>query len=152
MSKLKQWLKLIFRYPKLGGHDVSYDAYWRSRGLDSKSRLNSFQKKRADLALKRIEGNSVILDVGCGSGALLCYIDRAKSMKRLIGVDVSEKALTFARENGIEALKVDISKPETLEGLPAADYVLMFEVIEHFPNSEDLLMWAARHAKRGVFF
>lgn len=152
MSKLKQWLKLIFSYPKLGIHDVSYDAYWRSRGLDSKVKLNSFQKKRADLSLRHLEGNSIVLDVGCGNGALLVYINNIKSMRKLIGIDISEKALAFAGENNIETIKGDISKLETFEKLPPADYVLMFEVIEHFPDSEGLLKWAVRHAKRGVFF
>jgi len=152
MSKLKHWLKLIFSYPKLGNHDISYDAYWQSRGLNSKSKLNSFQKKRADLTLKHIERESVVLDVGCGSGALLAYIDNLKPMKKLIGVDVSEKALAFAKENNIETIRGNISSLEILEKLPPADYILMFEVIEHFPNSEDLVKWAVRHAKNGVFF
>lgn len=152
MAKLRQWLRLIFRYPKLGIHDASYDAYWQARGLDSKTRLNSFQKKRADLVLKRIEKDSVVLDVGCGSGALLAYVNGVKPMKRLIGMDISEKALAFARENGVETVKGDISDLETLNKFPKADYVLMFEVIEHFPNSEELIKWAAGHAKKGVFF
>lgn len=152
MSRLKQWLKLIFTYPKLGAYDVSYDAYWQARGLDSKTRLNSFQKKRADFTLKEVKGDSVILDIGCGNGALLSYINGIKPMKKLIGVDVSEKALAFARENKIEAVSADISKIEELKKLPPADYILMFEVIEHFPNSEDLIKWARGHAKSGVFF
>lgn len=143
---------MIFSYPKLGTHDVSYDDYWRARGLDSKLKLNSFQKKRADLTLKEVEKNRVVLDVGCGNGALLFYINGIKPMKKLIGVDVSEKALTLAKENNIETIKGDISKLEILEKLPSADYILMFEVIEHFPNSEDLINWANQHAKKGVFF
>lgn len=149
---LKQLLKLIFIYPKLEAHDVSYNTYWHFRGLDSKMKLNSFQKKRADLALGHLEKNSLVLDVGCGNGALLSYINSIKPMKKLIGIDISEKALVFAEENNIETIKGDISKLETLEKLPAADYILMFEVIEHFPNSEHLIKWAARHAKKGMFF
>ncbi len=149
---LKQWVKLIFVYPKLKVHDASYDAYWQSRGLDSKVKLNSFQKKRVDLTLVYLDENSTILDIGCGNGALLAYLNRAKQMEKLIGVDVSEKALAFAKENNIETIKGDISSLEILEKLPLADYILMFEVIEHFPNSEDLIKWAAKHAKKGVFF
>ena len=104
------------------------------------------------MALKHIENKSVILDVGCGNGALLFYINSIKPMKKLIGIDVSEKALTFAKENNIETIKGDISKLETLEKLPAADYTLMFEVIEHFSNSENLIKWGIQNAKKGVFF
>lgn len=152
MWRLKQFVKLIFAYPKLGAHDVSYNTYWHSRGLDSKIKLNSFQKKRADLTLGHLEKNSVILDVGCGNGALLCYINSIKPMKKLFGIDISEKALAFAEENNIEIVLGDISKIDTLNKLPAADYILMFEVIEHFLNSEDLIKWAVQHAKKGVFF
>lgn len=149
---MKQWLKLIFRYPKLGTHDISYDAYWRSRGLDSKVKLNSFQKKRVDLTVRHLEGDSTVLDVGCGNGAMLRYLNSIKPMKKLIGIDVSEKALVLAKENNIQAIRGDISNLETLKGLPPADYILMFEVIEHFPGSEGLIKWAVGHAKRGVFF
>lgn len=149
---LKQWVRLIFVYPKLEVHDVSYNTYWHSRGLDSKIKLNSFQKKRAGLTIGYLEENSVILDVGCGNGSLLNYINSIKPMEKLIGIDISEKALAFAEENNIEIVLGDISRIETLEGLPPADYILMFEVIEHFPNSEDLIKWAVQHAKKGVFF
>ncbi len=152
MSRLKQWLKLILFYPKLETHDVSYDTYWHFRGLDSKTKLNSFQKKRADLTLRYLEKNSSVLDIGCGNGALLSYINSVKPMDKLIGIDISEKALAFAGENNIETIMGDISKTETLNKLPGADYILMFEVIEHFSNSEDLIKWAVQHAKKGVFF
>ncbi|MEK7659304.1 MAG: class I SAM-dependent methyltransferase [Patescibacteria group bacterium] len=152
MSKLKEWLKLIFSYPKLGVHDFSYDVYWQARGLNSKTSLNSFQKKRANLTLQYLEKNSLVLDVGCGNGALLSYINNIKPMKKLIGIDVSEKALAFAKDNNIETINGDISKFDTLKNLPSADYILMFEVIEHFPNSEDLIRWAVINAKKGVFF
>lgn len=148
----KQWLESVFVYPKMGERDENYEKYWEERGASAGRSLNRFQKKRAELVLKYIEPNSVVMDVGCGNGGTLLFINDCKPMKKLIGVDLSPSALAMARENGIEAITADISKQIELDRLPSADYVILFEALEHLPNSEEVLGWAVGHAQKGVFF
>lgn len=48
-------------------------------------------------ALNRIApGNASVLDLGCGDGALLSSLDRARSRKMMVGVDRSQFALELA--------------------------------------------------------
>ena len=136
----------------MGKGELNYNSYWQKRRLGIKTQLNSFQKKRADMALKYLKENSSIIDIGCGSGLVLEYINQRKSMSNLIGVDVSEDALNIARQKGIEVILKDISETKNLKSLPPADYIFLFEIIEHLPHSEDLLMWAVENAKKGIFF
>lgn len=166
----KLWLGSVFVYPKMGEKDEKYEAYWQERGVNPHTQkaqaveprdssgacfgvgVNSFQKKRAELTVKYIEPDSVVMDVGCGNGGTLLFINDRKATRKIIGVDFSSGVLALARESGIETHSADISKTEELAKLPAADYILLFEVLEHLPNSEDVLRWATNHARKGVFF
>lgn len=164
----KQWLGSVFVYPKMGERDEKYEKYWEKRlgpihkwdrsERQAQNRVpfmcgaNSFQKKRAEMAAKYIEPDSVVMDIGCGNGGTLLHINGRKPLKKMIGVDFSLNVLAAAHESGIETIAADISKPEELVKLPAADYILLFEVLEHLPNSEEVLSWAADLARKGVFF
>ncbi|MEK7536888.1 MAG: methionine biosynthesis protein MetW [Patescibacteria group bacterium] len=149
---LKKWLKELFIYPALKDNDPDYTLYWKERKSASQKPLNSFQKKRADFVVKAIESGSSVIDVGCGDGGILFYINQRKKLGRMIGVDFSKEVLALAKEKGIEILNLDISKVEELNRLPQADYVFLFEVIEHLSNSEEILKWAFKNSKKGVFF
>lgn len=133
--------------------DDQYNEYWENRGLKTADQLNSFQKTRAEFVLKTIKENSTILDIGCGNGAILSYINSKKKLARLMGIDFSDKALNLADKNGIETIRKDISALSEDDGnIFEADHILMFEVLEHIIDSEKLLAWAIKNAKSGVFF
>ena len=148
----KQFIVSLFHYPKLQWRGTDYDDYWRHRKLTAQTPLNSFQKKRADLAIRYLEKNTSVLDLGGGNGRVLLYINNTKSLAKMTVADISEEALKMAEENGIQAMRVDISKQETLKDIPSVDYIFMFEILEHIPNSEEMLEWALDKAKKGVFF
>ncbi len=148
---LKQRLRDVFRYPVVQLDDTSYNTYWHERNLRVDS-LNNFQKERARMAADSMKQGSSILDIGCGNGAILCAIHAQKTMKELIGVDVSDDALALASANGIRPIKANITSDQEREVLPRTDYICLFEVIEHVQSSERLIQWAYSHAYRGVFF
>lgn len=148
----KKSIKSIFVYPKLNIHDKNYEEYWDHRHLNAQTPLNSFQVRRLLLASSYIEEGSVITDIGAGNGLILSHLKQKKSLAKLIAVDISDRALKSAQENGLDVFKANISDVEELKNLPETDYILFFEVLEHIPNSEDVLLWALRKAKKGVFF
>src|SRR5215211_4389296 len=71
-----------------------------------------------------------ILDVGCGTGANLLLLAKYGDGE---GVDVSEDALAFCRERGLEKVKLGAG-----EELPyddgTFDLVTAFDVVEHMDN------------------
>jgi len=71
-----------------------------------------------------------ILDVGCGTGANLLMLSQYGDAE---GVDVSEDALAFCRERGLEKVRLGAG-----EELPyddgTFDLVTAFDVVEHMDN------------------
>ena len=71
-----------------------------------------------------------ILDVGCGTGANLLMLSQYGDAE---GVDVSEDALSFCRERGLE--KVTLGAGEALPYDDATfDLVTAFDVVEHMDD------------------
>lgn len=80
-----------------------------------------------------------ILDVGCGTGGLL---DDIQAMGECKGVDLSEKALAYCREKGLQVQKGSAEK------LPFPDkyfnVVILSDVLEHVRDDRQALAEARR--------
>jgi SAM-dependent methyltransferase len=75
---------------------------------------------------------SSIVDVGCGSGALLAALKR-HGVPTLLGLESSPEGLDLARRRGIDARFCDLGHPFTLNS--DFDLALCLEVAEHLPES-----------------
>jgi 2-polyprenyl-3-methyl-5-hydroxy-6-metoxy-1,4-benzoquinol methylase len=155
----KKWLEAVFKYPvQIIDPSVSqdYDAYWSVKRGKRLGDLSSWQKERADFIL-RVLGNGTesvtIGDIGCGDGSILHYMQQALPGRvNCHGYDNSERALSYAREYGIETTKLDVSiRGEDTHILPA-DYYLLLETLEHIPHSEYVLTELFKKVKKGIFF
>lgn len=64
-----------------------------------------------------------------------------RSARRAIGLDLDSESVERARTEGLEAHQVDCTDPEAVSrlGLPAADLIILGEVIEHVGNPGGLL-------------
>ena len=82
------------------------------------------------------ERGSAILELGCGHGALLYALQRARSWNAK-GVDGSPEQVNAARKLGIDGVR-EGGVMETLEATTASslDVVVAFDLIEHFTKSE----------------
>lgn len=80
--------------------------------------------------------DAVVLDLGCGHGALL-YFAREAGYRRLQGIDVSPQQVAVAHRLGIEGVEQG-DLMATLVNLPESsqDVVIAFDVIEHFTKDE----------------
>lgn len=154
---LKVWWHLMTGYPveTLRVIEAShYDEYWRSKRAGDLSRLSDWQKMRADIALRALphaEAGLVIGDIGSGPGSVLAYIVRSLPGARGIGYDLSALAVEHLQSLGFDGVEFDVRDPAQLSRIKAADYNLLFEIIEHVPHSEALLRAALASARRGVF-
>jgi 2-polyprenyl-3-methyl-5-hydroxy-6-metoxy-1,4-benzoquinol methylase len=151
---LKTWKYLMFDYPTINLGPIDYDSYWKEKRGDAMGELSDWQIERAKFTNFQISPrkNLTIVDVGCGDGSILNFLNKQLSFSKMYGVDVSKFALTRAKEFGIYTIETDITKKEMLSSIPRADYILMFEILEHVSHSEEFLLEMYKNSNEGVFF
>jgi 2-polyprenyl-3-methyl-5-hydroxy-6-metoxy-1,4-benzoquinol methylase len=80
--------------------------------------------------------NIRILDLGCGHGAFLCFLQLA-GYQDIHGVDVSAEQVALAHKLGINAIeRQDISLYLTTVEDETVDIVLLMDVLEHLTRQE----------------
>jgi len=98
-----------------------------------------FINKRAEIALKYIEPEDTVLDIGCGEGYIT---NQAKDhCKKIVGIDYSDDALKTARERyDLECYHMSSTNLVFEQG--SFDKVLCFELIEHLTRIQAIKMLA----------
>lgn len=151
LSKIKRAYNRIFGYPSFQITITNYDAYWEKKRGEHMGTLNAFQHKRVEFVASRIKEGTRILDFGAGDGAVLMALRRKKKFHP-IAVDISAKAISFLKSNGIDAMLTDPTSTDYIDHLPQADYILLLEVLEHMQNPEKFLLAMRDKCKRSIFF
>ena len=104
-----------------------YDAYWTER-----QDLNVIQE-RWRIASEVIREGATVLDVGCGSGEFLSFLQRTRPDLKASGADYSPVSVEMTKERGFDAFQLDLAN----DTIPSQyDYVTCFETIEHIPDAE----------------
>lgn len=146
--KAFQALRSLFVYPSGGVLGLDYDRYWETKTFAASTGLSSWGADRARIIGGIVRRGERVIDVGCGSGALLTALTQSHDIEA-IGVDTSFLAVAEAQRRGVEAVQASVT-----DGLPEAlgrtDWVIMCEVLEHLPEPEVLLLEAVRRAEQGV--
>ena len=153
---LKVWWQILFAYPQrtLDPQGLRYDAYWKDKRGSAVGALSDWQKARADLIRRLIEGKDPISlgDIGCGGGSTLEYLGRHLRVTERTGYDISAVALEQVEASGSKAVALDVGNRDDLGRIEEADYLLLLEVLEHVPHAEQVLAVAYAKAHQGVFF
>jgi SAM-dependent methyltransferase len=135
-----------FRVPPLNAH---YEGAYDSRALAWR-RLGAAEKARN---LRRLLGPGrpeSVLEVGCGTGALLATLASAGCGSRHVGVDVADPATHT--DPLAAALDLRAYDGHTLPfGDHSFDLVVASHVIEHVPEPRRLLAEMVRVARRWIY-
>lgn len=118
------------RQPNFPRETFDYERYWEARGR------TTGLPNRVLIFAEWIAEGSRVLEVGCGDGAGAEYLARARGC-RVLAVDVSERAVRFARERGVDAHQRDVVRDPFPRD--TFDYVVLSEVLEHVPLPEEVL-------------
>ncbi len=151
---IKEDIKRLRKYPEVSlgiDYKVDYTKYWEKRGRRDKAILSVWQKDRALHISNILQKGDIIMDVGCGDGALLKFLVDEKGVKG-IGVDMNDSILENARQLGIETVECDITKIESLNNLPQVDYIMGLEILEHMHNPEEFIIKMLPKARKGMIF
>lgn len=88
----------------------------------------------------QLAGAKRILDVGCGSGIFLDYLQRQMSDTQLYGSDLNTELLTSLAARGFSTLHGDLDQIKERSGEVAPfDAICMLQVLEHASDPIDML-------------
>ena len=137
-----------------------YEDYWRRREQEGRLHVlpDMWVPGRVALAIDMMQSVGIasdmsVLDVGCGEGVLGKLLREAwvsDHTVRIVGVDISRRALAYAKEYYDEVVEANVERDEWAArfGSEAFDCVVVLETLEHLFNPGATLAQIARVLKR----
>lgn len=120
-------------YQQVYQRDLNDQAEWLRRG--AREKVNSIER------LLKINGirPKTILELGCGTGAVIMECQRRELAERYIAVDYSQEAIQYLREHSssIQAIAADITAAPPLS--QQCDVLILSHVIEHLEHPDEFL-------------
>ncbi len=114
-----------------------FDRYWLSTDTFISDARSLEKASIVDTLLGAVEGE--ILDAGCGRGIVAAFLTARG--REVVGVDASPAAVSAARERGVDARVLDLSREEPPGSYSAA---LCLDVLQHSADPLSMLKRVAR--------
>ncbi|HOL37906.1 MAG: methionine biosynthesis protein MetW [Proteobacteria bacterium] len=107
--------------------------------------------ERDDLEViaRLVPAGSRVLDLGCGSGEMLAYLQRTRNCTGY-GVELADANLHAALQHGIDVIQLDLEEGLALFDDRSFDVVLQLETLQHLRNAERMLRETARVGRIGI--
>jgi|TARA_B100001996_G_scaffold63699_1_gene45732 methionine biosynthesis protein MetW len=106
-------------------------------------------KKEFNIIANLIEKNSKVLDVGCGDGELMKYIDE-KITKDIRGLEISKSNVQKCIAKGLTVIEGNAEND--LKQFPnlSFDYVILSQTLQAFLNPENVISELLRIGKKAI--
>ena len=107
--------------------------YARMRVLEAESWWNAGMRDIAArlLMLASLDGSCIALDVGCGSGQTLGWLNAMHTGWTTHGLDIANDGLTAARDAGLSVIRA--SAMDVPVATATVDFVTTLDVLHHLP-------------------
>jgi len=105
----------------------------------------SLQKAIAE----RVPRGSRVLDLGCGDGALLDYLQRTRDCTGY-GVEIDDANVLACVQRGVDVIQFNLDEGLALFEDDSFDVVLQIDTLQHLRNAEVMLRETARVGRCGI--
>jgi len=130
----KTFLKIFIKLYDFSYGKIDWLAITENRGVHPKHQLMDYHKFFVD----NITKDSIVLDIGCGIGAVA--FDVAKKASKVVGIDLNKKNLETANKKfsarNIEYILADATTYNFKEKF---DYIILSNVLEHIDKRIEFL-------------
>ena len=90
-----------------------------------------------------------VLDLGCGDGALLAYLQEYKGCTGY-GVELDDANVLACVQRGVNVLQLNLDQGLKVFADQSFDVVLQIDTLQHLRNAETMLRETARVGKTGI--
>jgi len=149
---MKTWLDNLKEPGRLTQSNINTKEYWDEKYKERSDEYTNKHKKQTDrwkLALEYISNGNRVLDIGCGIGEFLKYIDGERNDIMPYGVDISEYAIDECNNsmNGVFDV-IDLDKAKRMQ-FNKLDVAFCGETLEHVNNPQNVIDLAHKSLKDG---
>ena len=92
---------------------------------------------------------SRVLDLGCGDGAMLDYLQRTRGCSGY-GIEISDTNVLACVQRGVNVVQLNLDGGLTMFDDASFDVVLQLDTLQHLRNAETMLRETARVDRIGV--
>lgn len=96
-----------------------------------------------------VPAGSRVLDLGCGDGALLSYLQRERGCTGY-GVELSDDNVLACVRRGVDVLQLNLEDGLAIFDDNSFDVVLQIDTLPHLRNAETMLRETARIGRTGI--
>ena len=106
-------------------------------------------KKEFNIIAKLVEKNSKVLDVGCGYGELMKYINE-NITNDIRGLEISKSNVQKCIERGLTVIEGDAEKDLKQFPKSSFDYVILSQTLQAFLDPENVIAELLRVGKKAI--
>ena len=106
-------------------------------------------KKEFNIIAKLVEKNAKVLDVGCGDGELMKYINE-NITNDIRGLEISKSNVQKCIEKGLTVIEGDAEKDLKQFPKSSFDYVILSQTLQAFLDPENVIAELLRIGKKAI--
>ncbi len=98
---------------------------------------------------KLVPEGSRVLDLGCGDGAMLAYLQQARGCTGY-GIEIDDANLLACVKRGVNVIQLNLDEGLSLFDDASFDVVLQIDTLQHLRNAQVMLRETVRVGRMGV--
>jgi methionine biosynthesis protein MetW len=107
------------------------------------------ERKDLELIAELVPAGSRVLDLGCGNGELLAWLQQHKGCSGY-GIEIADANVHACVQRGVNVIQLNLEEGLALFDDRSFDVVLQIDTLQHLRNTERMLRETARVGRIGI--
>lgn len=107
------------------------------------------ERRDIEIIAELVPPGSRVLDLGCGSGALLAHLAEKRGCSGY-GVEIADDNVLACTQRGVNVIQLNLEEGLAMFEDQSFDVVLQLDTMQHLRNTEKMLRETARVGRMGI--